>query len=95
MEQLMEHLEKVLVLPDCQSAYRPAFSTGTTISSVINDLLEMMDEGKCAMLVLLDLSAAFDTVVCELLMKDLRNIGVVDNALKYLESFLQDRSYCV
>lgn len=91
----MEHLEKVHVLPDSQSAYRPIFSTEATFCSVVNDLLEMMDGGKCAILVLLDLSAAFDTVVHELLVKDLRSIGVVDNALKYLESYLQTRSYCV
>ena len=55
----------------------------------------MMDENKYAILVLLDLSAACDTVVHELLVQDLRNIGVVDNALKYLESYLQNRNYCV
>ena len=92
IEQLMEHLEKVHVLPDSQSAYGPVFSTETTICSVVNNLLEMMDEGKCAILVLLDLSAALDTVVHELLLEDLRNIGVVDNALKYLGSYLQNRS---
>ena len=70
------------------------FSTETTICSVVNDLLEMMDEGKCAILVLLDLSAAFDTVVHELLVEDLRNIGVVDNALKYLELFTKQKLLC-
>ena len=55
----------------------------------------MMDENKCALLVLLDFSTAFDTVVHELLVQDLRNIGVVDNDLKYLENYLWNRSYCV
>ena len=30
-----------------------------------------------------------------MLLEDLRNIGVVDNTLKYLESYFQNRSYCV
>ena len=82
-------------MPESQSVYRPIFCTETTICSVVNDLLEMMDGDKCAILVLLDLSAAFDMVVHELLVQDLRNIGVVDNALKYLKSYMQNRSYCV
>ena len=67
MEQLMEHLEEVNVLPESQSAYRSVFSTETTICSVVSDLLEMMDEEKCAILVILGLSATFDTVVHKLL----------------------------
>ena len=36
----------------------------------------MVSEGKCGILVMLDLSAAFDTVVHEYLMNDLKFIGV-------------------
>ena len=95
LEQLNIHLQKIDVMPDCQSAYRQLYSTETTICSVVNDLLEMMDEGSCGVLVLLDLSAAFDTVVHELLLDDLKLIGIVDDALEYLRSYLSDRKYCV
>lgn len=85
----MGHLEEVSVSPDGRSAYRTMFSSATTtICSVVDDLLEMTERGKCVVLALLDLSAAFDTAVHELLIKDLRNTGVVDKALKYLESCL-------
>ena len=39
-----------------------------------------MDEGKCGILILLDLNTAFDTVVYELLMVDVRDLGFVDDA---------------
>ena len=54
-----------------------------------------MDEGKCSILVLLDLSAAFDTVVHHLLIEDLMSIGVEGNALEYLSNYLTDRKYSV
>ena len=93
--QLVDYLERSRALSDFQSAYRQFFSTETVICSVVSDLLELMDNSKCGILVLLDLSAAFDTVVHELLLNDLRAIGVVGEALEYLESYLQGREYCV
>ena len=95
LNQLMKHLEETKVLPDNQSAYRQLYSTETTICSVVNDLLCWMDEGKCGLLVLLDLSAAFDTVVHSLLLEDLKSIGIENEALRYLENYLQERKYCV
>ena len=41
------------------------------------------------------MSAAFDTVVHSLLLKDLIAIGIEGEALDYLESFLINRTYCV
>ena len=54
-----------------------------------------MDEGKCSVLILLDLSAAFDTVEHDLLLQDCRNIGIIGDALDYLQSYLTNRTYCV
>ena len=63
--------------------------------SVVNDLVVLMDEGKCGILILLDLSAAFDTVVHSLLLEDCMSIGIEGNALAYLKSYLENRVYCV
>ena len=93
--QLVEHLEETKVLPENQSAYRQLYSTETTMCSVVSDLLEWVDNGKCGILVLLDLSAAFDTVVHELLISDLKAIGINNDALRYLENYLADRKFCV
>ena len=95
LDQLTDHLNAVQALPDCQSAYRRLYSTETSMCSVINDLLVLMDNGKCGILILLDLSAAFDTVVHSLLLKDCKAIGIEDDALEYIRSYLEDRTYCV
>ena len=44
-----------------QSANRKMYSTETAILKIHNDILRAMDRGECTLLVMLDLSAAFDT----------------------------------
>jgi len=49
-------------LPSLQSDFRPGHSTETDTLRLLSDTLEAVDSGDVAALVLLDLSAAFDTV---------------------------------
>ena len=49
-------------LPPLQSGYRPGHSTESAVLCVLSDILLAVDRGDFAALVLLDLSAAFDTV---------------------------------
>ena len=57
--QLLSHLQRSGLLPRLQSAYH---STETAVSKVLSDILLASDAGDLSALVLLDLSAAFDTV---------------------------------
>ena len=56
-------------------------------------MIQMVSEGnKCGILVMLDLSAAFDTVVHEYLQSDLfKFIGIDGSAYRWFESYLQNR----
>jgi len=58
----MEHAESSHLLPTRQSAYRRTYSAETAVTTVHNDIVRAVDQGHVAALVLLDLSAAFDTV---------------------------------
>lgn len=95
LTQLNEHLSAVGVLPDNQSAYRRLYSTETVLCSVVNDMRGLLDDGECGMIILLDLSAAFDTVVHDTLLKVCESFGIEGSALLYLESYLKDRTYRV
>ena len=94
-KQLIAHMETLNVMPEDQSAYREFHSTETALCSIVSDLLEYMDNGKCAILILLDLSTAFDTVDHKLLIDDLMYIGVEGVALNWFISHLENRSYHV
>ena len=62
LKQFLQHLESHSLLEPFQSAYRKCHSTETALLLVVNDLLEASDSGHVPILSLLDLSAAFDTI---------------------------------
>ena len=63
---------------------------------VTNDLLLASDEGLVSVLVLLDLSAAFDTIDHHILLHRLEHlIGIKATALSWFKSYLLDRSQFV
>jgi len=62
-QQLTTYLTDNGLLPDLQSAYHARYhSTETAVLKVVGDILLALDSGNLALLSLLDLSAAFDTV---------------------------------
>ena len=76
-----------------QSAYRKHHSTETTILRVCN---EGADDRKVNLLVLLDLSAAFDTIDHNILIKRFEcSFGVKGTALKWFASYLKNRTQSV
>ncbi|CAB3986429.1 Hypothetical predicted protein [Paramuricea clavata] len=60
--QLTDYLTENHLHEKFQSAYKPCHSTETALLRVQNDILQALDNGDSVILVLLDLSAAFDTV---------------------------------
>ena len=60
--QLTSYLEDNHLYEPLQSAYKKSLSTETALIKVHNDIVTAIDSGHSVILVLLDLSAAFDTV---------------------------------
>ena len=75
-----------------QSAYRKFHSSETALLYVQNDILASLDAGHSTALLLLDLSAAFDTIDHSILIHRLQHwFGISSIALNLLSSFLSDR----
>ena len=92
--QIHEHMMKFELYPFLQSAYRSGHSTETALLKVQNDILLNMDRQKVTLLVLLDLSAAFDTVDHQVLLKRQESsFGITGTALSWVRSYqLTDHS---
>jgi hypothetical protein len=90
--RLQEHLQGCNALSDFQSAYKSCFSTETALNCIQNDLLQSIDNKQVSALVLLDLSAAFDTIDHSILVDRLCSyFGIEGKVLQLLVSYLKDR----
>ena len=76
-----------------QSAYRSGHSIETALLRVYNDLLLAVDKGKEAVLILLDYSAAFDTINHDVFLNRLaERYGITGRVLNWFTSYFQNRS---
>jgi len=89
----ISHAEENKLFPDHQSSYRRGHSTETAVLCVHNDLVHAIDEQRITGLVMLDLSAAFDTDDHSILLSVLeRRFGICDTTLSWFRSYLSDRT---
>ena len=93
--RLCQYLNAHKLLPTFQSAYRPSYSTETALLRVMNDLNCAVDDGQVALVVLLDLSAAFDTIDHNTMLCRLKDLGVSSTALNWFKNYLTKRTYKV
>ena len=96
INQINEHLLKYNLNEPLQSAYTPNHSTETAIVKVTNDILCALDRRQCVCLVLLDLSAAFDTIDHQVFLRRLReDYGIAGGVTDWMESYLLNRTQSV
>ena len=87
--QISDHVHANNLSDAFQSAYKPFHGMETALLCINNDILSAMDDGKITALVLLDLSAAFDTVDHKILLSRLQyHLGIHDIALDWCKSYL-------
>lgn len=95
-EQVRTYLTESNLMPSLQSAYRPGHSTETALLKIVSDIIDEADKQKVTLLSLLDMSAAFDTVDFQILLRRLETTyGISGNALGWFSSFLSDRKQTV
>lgn len=91
--QQLEHIHQMDLFPDLQSAYRPYHSTETALLKVTSDILMSMDKKQVTLLVLLDLSAVFDTIdhsILEIVLE--KDYGITGDVLAWVSSYLENRT---
>ena len=96
MSQIATHVHENNLLSPVQSAYRPSHSTETALLKVQNDILRFLDSSQGVILILLDLSAAFDTIDHDILVSRLQTrMGIQGAAVDWIKSYLSNRYQCI
>ncbi len=79
-----------------QSGFKKKHSTESALLRVFSDIFMATDSGDVTLLLLLDLTAAFDTINHQILISRLEtSVGIRGNALNWIKSYLQNRSFSV
>ena len=91
-KRLDDHMLDNNLYSSVQSAYRERHSTETALLKVQSDILTALDSGSGAVLLMLDLSAAFDTIDHGILLFRLNSLyGISGDALDWFKSYLSNR----
>uniref|UniRef100_A0A803T8P4 Reverse transcriptase domain-containing protein n=1 Tax=Anolis carolinensis TaxID=28377 RepID=A0A803T8P4_ANOCA len=93
--QLQGFLTETDYLDPSQSGFRPGHGTETALVALVDDLRRELDRGSVTLWVLLDISAAFNTIDHGILLGRLSGMGIGGVALQWLRSFLEGRSQLV
>ena len=94
-KQLCDYLKNNDLFEDFQSGFRTHHSTETALVKFTNDLLAS-DKGLVSILVLLYLSAAFDTIDHDILLQRLEHlVDIKGTALGWFRSYLSECSQLV
>ena len=89
--QINNHMVDYGFYPIAQSSYRRNYSTETALLRVKNDILLNINRQHVTLLVLLDLSAAIDTVDHNIMLETLHKLGFKSNVLEWFRSYLSGR----
>ena len=95
-EELNMYIEENGLFSEYQSGYRKFHSCETAVTKIHNDILMLVDKRENVVLLLLDLSAAFDTINHKLLLNKLQNMyGISGVALDWIRCYLSNRLFRV
>lgn len=92
LDRLKEILERDKVLPKNSFGFRKGLSTNTCVSFVTNWIKESKRSNLVTALICIDLSNAFNAVRTERLEEILSSVGVPQDILMWISSFLKNRS---
>jgi hypothetical protein len=90
--QYTDYLDTNGLTSDKNSAYKPKFSTETLLVKIHSDIMNCMDKQQITMLVLVDLSSAFDTVRLDIITEILsKRFNMSGSVLNWITSYLGNR----
>ena len=93
-DQFIDYINENEILSDLQFGFQKNKSTEHAISSIISNITEAYSKQQSSYCIFLDFAKAFDTVNHEILLDKLQYYGIRGTALKWFQSYLNDRMQC-
>ena len=90
-KQLFQYVTDNNILSDCQSGFRPMYSTQSALLNVCDKWLVAIDNGNIVGVVMIDLKKAFDTVDHKTLLEKLEVYGFSEITLEWFKNYLTGR----
>ena len=94
-DQLFEYLSSHNLIHPNHHGFLRNCSTSTALQQMVDTWLQSIDDGKIVAALFLDLSAGFDVINHELLLKKLQLYGFSPNTMNWFKSYLTDRFQAV
>ena len=91
---ILKHLELNNIINEHQYGYQKGKSTDALLSEVGNFIHEKLELNLNVILCFIDFSKAFDTLNFEIIINELKEIGLDENMLLWFQNYLTNRS-CV
>eukprot|EP00662_Eupelagonemidae_sp_cell21_P057606 gene57606-biopygen47454 len=94
--QLMQQVQLTHALPMWQHGFRPKHGCHTAVMHLVSSITTILERGEDCVVAAMDLSAAFDTVDHDLLLRKLQDrVGIKGPALQLFSSYLKGRQQSV
>ena len=93
--QLVQFLQDHSIIHPLQIGNRKSHSTESVLLHFTDEILKNMDEKRISVVVLLDMTKAFDSIRHDILLAKLRRIEISSSALAWFSSYLSSRKQVV
>ena len=92
--RVISFIKRYKILYENQFGFQKGLSTEFAINSLLNNIIECLENKQVGFCILLDFAKAFDTVNHEILLAKLHYYGIRGTAHKWFESYLSERMQC-
>ena len=89
--QIEQYFEENKLFPDFQFGFRKNKNTTSELLTLFDTIFEAKEMKKEILMIMYDLSSAFDTVSHEILLENLKIYGLCNFSLQWMESCLDKR----
>ena len=90
---LIKHITANSLDNPMQSAYKPYHNTETLLLNLTNYISHNIKNNRFVILILIDLTAAFDTINHQILFAKLQSIGIHNTIIQLIKSYLIGRTF--